>query len=157
VAARLPRFRYPDCGHGETGIRWLSYCRSTPELDQSRAHVSALMPYRVAAALLAHLPPVEAGISPETLRAHTFKLGEQLRDTAAVESIATASAITVTLDSTFIRGCQDGERYLEVRVGNVETSDGGRQVFGAERRPTRILPNRSDAVLGRSGGPTTRN
>ncbi len=44
---------------------------------------------------------------------------------------ADASAITITLDSTFIRGCRDGERHLEVRVGNVETSGGGRQVFGA--------------------------
>jgi hypothetical protein len=37
----------------------------------------------------------------------------------------------VTLDSTFIRSCKDGERHLEVRVGNVETPSGGRQVFGA--------------------------
>jgi hypothetical protein len=35
------------------------------------------------------------------------------------------------LDSTFIRSRDDGERHLEVRVGNVETVDGGRQVFGA--------------------------
>jgi hypothetical protein len=41
------------------------------------------------------------------------------------------SAIAVTVDSTFIRGCHDGERHLEVRAGNVETSGGGRQVFGA--------------------------
>jgi len=27
--------------------------------------------------------------------------------------------------------CYDGERHLEVRVGNVETSEGSRQVFGA--------------------------
>src|ERR1700721_1100951 len=72
VAVRLPRFRCRGCGHGETGIAWLAYCRSTPELDQLRAHVSALMPYRVAAGLLGHLLPVEAGTSPETLRGHTF-------------------------------------------------------------------------------------
>ncbi|MEA2727359.1 MAG: hypothetical protein QOF70_1834, partial [Acetobacteraceae bacterium] len=53
-------------------------------LDQLRAHVSALMPYRVAAGLLAHLLPVEAGKSPETLRGHTFKAGEQLHDGATV-------------------------------------------------------------------------
>jgi hypothetical protein len=35
------------------------------------------------------------------------------------------------LDSTFIRSCEDGERHLEVRVGNVETDTGGRQIFGA--------------------------
>ena len=37
VPVRLPRFRCPHCGHGETGIDWRSYCRSTPELDQLRA------------------------------------------------------------------------------------------------------------------------
>src|SRR5208283_492404 len=42
-----------------------------------------------------------------------------------------APGITITLDSTFIRSSQDGERHLEVRVGNVETASGGRQVFGA--------------------------
>src|SRR3954466_5486853 len=42
-----------------------------------------------------------------------------------------AAAIVVTLDSTFIRSCEDGERHLEVRIGNVETESGGRQVFGA--------------------------
>jgi hypothetical protein len=73
VPVRLPRFRCAGCGHGETGISWPSYCRSTPELDQLRAHVSALMPYRVAADLLTHVLPVEAGMNPETLRGHTLK------------------------------------------------------------------------------------
>jgi hypothetical protein len=153
AAVRLPRFRCADCGHGETGIRWVSYCRSTPELDQVRAHVSALMPYRVAAGLLAHLLPVETGNSPETLRAHTFKLGEKLRDTAVTPAVA-ASAITITLDSTFIRGCHDGERHLEVRVGNVETLDGGRQVFGAvAKTDTSIaqLIRRRLRAVGRTG------
>jgi hypothetical protein len=40
------------------------------------------------------------------------------------------SAITVTVDSTFIRSREDGERRFEARVGNVETKAGGRQVFG---------------------------
>jgi DUF1365 family protein len=35
------------------------------------------------------------------------------------------------LDSTFIRGCEDSERHLEVRIGNVETATGSRQEFGA--------------------------
>jgi hypothetical protein len=47
---------------------------------------------------------------------------------------AAAAAITISLDSTFIRSREDGERHLEVRVGNVETVDGGRQVFGAVTR-----------------------
>ncbi|QQP93874.1 hypothetical protein IGS68_33695 (plasmid) [Skermanella sp. TT6] len=40
-------------------------------------------------------------------------------------------AITVTLDSTFVRSCEDGQRHLEVRLGNVEASNGARQVFAA--------------------------
>jgi hypothetical protein len=75
VAIRLPRFRCTSCGHGETGVSWLSYCRSTPELDQLRAHISALIPYRVAAGLLGHIWPVDAGTSPETLQAIPSRLG----------------------------------------------------------------------------------
>jgi hypothetical protein len=84
--------------------------------------------------VLEHLLPVEAGMSPETLRGHTLKIDEQLRDAAAVKPATDASTITITLDSTFIRSCHDGERHLEVRVGNVETQEGGRQVFGAVAR-----------------------
>ncbi|HTW70198.1 MAG TPA: hypothetical protein VME47_09950 [Acetobacteraceae bacterium] len=40
-----------------------------------------------------------------------------------------AAAITVSLDPTFIRSREEGERHLEVCVGNVETTAGGRQVF----------------------------
>src|SRR3984957_11990559 len=153
VTMRLPRFRCPGYGHGETGIGWLSYCRSTPELDQLRAHVSALMPYRVAAGLLGHLLPVEAGTSPETLRGHTLKAGEHLRDAATVPPASGASAITITIDSTFIRGCHDGERHLEVRVGNVETSGGGRQVFGAVAKADTeiaVMIRRSLETVGRA-------
>jgi hypothetical protein len=152
VPVRLPRFRCSGCGHGETGYSWQSYCRSTPEFDQLRAHVSALMPYRVAAGLLEHLLPVEIGMSPETLRGHTFKVGEQLRDAAAVKPAVGASAINITLDSTFIRGCRDGERHLEVRVGNVETLSGGRQVFGAVAKADTeiaVLIRRSLETVGR--------
>jgi hypothetical protein len=91
------------------------------------------MPYRVAAHLLLHLLPISAGKSPETLRSHTLQVGKQLGDAAAAAPAA-ASAITVSLDSTFMRGREESERHLEVRVGNVETADGGRQVFGAVTR-----------------------
>ena len=153
VAIRLPRFRCASCRHCETGVSWLSYCRSTLELDQLRAHVSALMPYRVAATLLGHILPVDAGTSPETLRGHTLKVGEQLRDAAAVKPGPAVSAITVTVDSTFIRSRHDGERHLEVHVGNVETSGGGRQVFGAvAKTDTKIamLIRRSLETVGRT-------
>ena len=79
------------------------------------------MPYRVAADVLVHLLPIDAGKSPETLRGHTLQVGEQLGDAAADKPPAAASAITISLDSTFIRSREDGERHLEVRVGNVET------------------------------------
>jgi hypothetical protein len=99
-------------------------------LDQLQARLSALMPYRVAADVLQHLLPLDAGTSPETLRGHTLQIGKQLSDAAADQSPA-AAAITISLDSTFIRSREDGERHLEVRVGNVETASGARQVFGA--------------------------
>ena len=134
VEVRLARFRCTSCGHTEAGVSWPSHCRSTPELGQLRAHLSALMPYRVAAGVLGHLLPVEAGKNHDTLRSHTLKIGERLRDAAAVKPVAAALAITVTVDFTFIRSCGDGERHLEVRVGNVETPDGGRQVFGSVAR-----------------------
>jgi hypothetical protein len=132
VRVKLPRLACAG-GCGETGGGWPSHCRSTPELNQLRARLSALMPYRVAADVLQHLLPIDAGISPETLRSHTLQVGKQLADAVAEQSRSDA-AITISLDSTFIRSRDDGERHLEVRVGNVETVDGGRQVFGAVAR-----------------------
>jgi hypothetical protein len=136
VAVRLPRFRCPGCGRSEAGTSWPAHCRSTPALDQLQAHLSALMTYRVAAGVLAHLLPVAAGTSHETLHGRTLKLGEQLRHAATVApepaAVAPVPAITLSLDSTYIRSCHEGERHLEVRVGNAETPEGGgRQVFGA--------------------------
>jgi hypothetical protein len=131
VRARLPRFLCAGCGCIETGVSWPSHCRSTPELDQLQAGLSALMTYRVAADVLMHLLPIDAGKSPETLRGHTLRIGEHLGDAAVDNPAAAASALTVSLDSTFVRSREEGERHLEVRVGNVETAGGGRQVFGA--------------------------
>jgi hypothetical protein len=130
VTIRLPRFRCAACGCIETGINWPSHCRSTPELDRLRAHLSALVTYRVSAGLLEQMFPVDAGIDPRTLRRHTLKAGAALADRAAIRPPAVAPAITVTVDSTFIRSREDEERHFEVRVGNVETKAGGRQVFG---------------------------
>jgi hypothetical protein len=131
VVLRLPRFRCAGCGGAEAGHGWPAHCRSTPELDQVRAQFSALMPYRVAAGVLELLLPIDAGSDPETLRACTLKVGEDLRDAAPAETATAAAAITLSLDSTFIRSCEDGQRHLEVRLGNVETSDGAQQVFAA--------------------------
>ena len=51
VILRLRRFCCAMCGRIETSINWPSHCRSTPELDRLRAHLSALMTYRVSADL----------------------------------------------------------------------------------------------------------
>ena len=105
VTVQLPRFRCVSCGHIERCVTWPSHCRSTPELDRLRAHLSALMPFRVAADVLTHLLPADVGMSPETLRAHTLKIGEQLCDIPTAKPVAAAMSITVTTDSTFIRSC----------------------------------------------------
>jgi hypothetical protein len=99
------------------------------------------------------LLPVEAGRSTETLRSHTLKTGEQLRDAAPVTSASGASAITLTVDSTFICGCHDRERHLEVRVGNVETAAGGPEVFDATAKvetEITVMIRRSLETVGRS-------
>src|ERR1700733_3395313 len=134
VTVRLPRFHCATCGGVEAGIGWPLQCRSTPELDQLQAHLSALMTYRTAADVLEHMFPVDAGKDAETLRRRTLKIGAALRNDAVARPETMASAIVVSLDSTFIRRCEDGNRHLEVRVGNVETQSGGRQVFGTVSR-----------------------
>src|SRR4051812_22443019 len=134
VTLRLPRFRCAGCGGAEAGHGWPAHCRSTPELDQVRAHLATRVPYRIAAGVLEHFLPVEAGITHETLRGCTLKLGEEVRDAAAVQPAVAALAITVSVDSTYIRSCEDGQRHLEVRLGNVETANGARQVFAAVAR-----------------------
>jgi hypothetical protein len=134
VRVRLPRFLCAGCGCIETGVRWPSHCRSPPELDQLQARLSALMAYRVAADVLRHLLPIDAGKSLETLRSHTLQFGEQLGEAAADKPPVAAAAITLTLDSTFIRSREEGECHLEVLVGNAETKTAGRQVFSAVTR-----------------------
>jgi hypothetical protein len=153
VRVRLPRFRCAGCGGIEAGIEWPSHCRSTPELDQLQAHLSALMTYRMAADVMAQMFPLDAGNNPETLRSHALTLGAELRDQVAVQPNTAVSAIAVTLDSTFIRSCEEGERHLEVRVGNVETAFGGRQVFGAVAKADtdiKVLICRSLDAVGRT-------
>jgi hypothetical protein len=127
VAVRLPRYCCVGCGVTEAGLGWPSHIRSTPELDRLRAQLAALMPYRTAAEVLGQVFPVDAGADPETLRRHTFKIAEALPAQVTMKPPPTgAEAIVVTLDSTFIRSCEAGERRLEVRIGNVETASGRR-------------------------------
>jgi hypothetical protein len=129
------------CACSDAGVSWPSHCRSTPGLDElqpslacSVARLSALMPCRVATDLLQHLLPIDAGTSQETLHSHTLQIGKRLSDAAAEKPPIGVTAITISLDATFIRGRDDGQRHLEVRVGNVETVDGDRQVFGSVSR-----------------------
>jgi hypothetical protein len=153
VTVRLPRFRCAACGGNDPGIDWPSHCRSTPELDRLQAHLSALMTYRTAADLLEQVFPIDAAKHPETVRRHTLKVGEALGECAAARPVAAVSAVVVTLDSTFIRSCEKEERHLEVRVGNVETKFGGRQVFGAVARAEtdiKVLINRNLDAVGRT-------
>ncbi len=81
--------------------------------------------------MLTQMLPLDAGKSHETLRRHTLRTGEEIRNRATPKLETAASAIDTSLDSTFIRSCEDGERHLEVMVGNVETAAGARRVFGA--------------------------
>jgi hypothetical protein len=154
VTLRLPRFRCAGCGGNQTGHAWPSHCRSTPEPDRLQAYLSALMPCRVAADFLQQMFPVDAGRDVETLRRHALKISDVLRKDAVAEPETPAQAVTVTLDSSFIRNCAVDERYLEVRAGNVETEAGGRRVFAAvARSDTEIaaLIRRSLYALGRTG------
>ena len=98
VTVRLPRFRYVACRAIEAGISWPMNCRSTPELDQLRAHLSALMTYRVAADVLEQMFPVDAGTNHGTLRCHTLKLGELLQDRAVIKPETVAAAIAISVD-----------------------------------------------------------
>jgi hypothetical protein len=111
------------------------------------------MSYRTAADVLEQMFPIGTGSNKETMRRHTLKASALLRDRAVARSETPASAITITMDSTFIRNSEDGERHLEVRVGNVETASGGRQVFGAVARSgtnIEMLIRRSLDTVGRT-------
>jgi hypothetical protein len=131
VSVRLPRFRCTACGGIVSGVDWPSHGRSTPELDRLQAQLSALMTYRTAAEVLEQMLPIDAGKDHETLRCHTQALGKQLQHRPVIALATSSAAISLSVDSTFIRSCEEGERHLEVKVGNVETDAGGRQVFGA--------------------------
>ena len=111
------------------------------------------MTYRTAADLLEQMFPVDAAKHPETFRRHALRVGEALGEGAAARPEVTAPAVVVTLDSTFIRSCEKAERHLEVRVGNVETKFGGRQVFGAVAKAEsdlKVLINRNLDAAGRT-------
>jgi len=100
---------------------------------------------------------VTSGNSPETLRRHTLRTGEQLRAAPADKLAAAPESITVTADSTFIRSRDNGERHLEVHVGNVETAEGSRRVFaGVASSNTDIadLIRRNLETVGRTSATT---
>lgn len=131
VILRLPRFQCAGCAETVAGVSWPLHSRSTPELDRLRAYLSALTSYRSAAAVLKALLPVDGGGRPETLRNRTLRAGEELRRSPLPMPPSVPSELSVSVDSTYIRSCEPGERHLEVRVGNVETRAGTRHVFAA--------------------------
>jgi hypothetical protein len=75
VNLKLPRFLCAGCGCGGTGVSRPSHCRSTPEVNQLQARLSALM-------------PIDAWTSPETFRSHTLQVGQQLGDAVGPKSPA---------------------------------------------------------------------
>src|SRR3954454_16240662 len=154
VTVRLPRFRCVACGGIESDVDWPSHGRSTLELDRLEAHLSALMTYRTAADVLAQMLPIDAGKDHETLRRHTLALGEQLQHRPPAAPATPSAAISISVDSTFIRSREEGRRHLEVRVGNAETDAGGRQVFaavaGSETDLVALIGRTLDSV-GRTG------
>ena len=98
--------------------------------------------------------PVDAAKHPETVRRHSLKVGEALGECATTRPEVAASAVVVTLDSTFIRSCEQAQRRRELRVGDVETASGGRQVFGSVVRAgtdIEVLINRNLDAVGRTG------
>ena len=136
VTVRLPWFRCVACSAVGAGAGWPLNCRSTPELDQLQAHLSALMTYRVAAGVLEQMLPIDAGKCPETLRCHTLKLGEQLQDRAVVKPATAAAAIAISLDSTFICVIAQGAAMLNLREALRRERDGllrGRRWSGGEQ------------------------
>ena len=154
VTVRLPRFRCIACGGIESGVDWPPHAKSTPELDRLQAHLSALMTYRTAADVLEQLFPIDGGKDHETLRRHTLTLGEQLQHRPAIAPATPSAAISISVDSTFIRSRDEGGRHLEVRVGNAEADTGGRQVFaavaGSETDLVAVIGRTLDSV-GRTG------
>ena len=138
VRVKLPRLVCAGRGCGETGVGWPSHCRSTPELNQLQARLSALMPYRVATDVLQHLPCQST-------------LGRALRQCAAIRYRSASSSVMQRRisrqpprqsRSAWIQpssaAAGTANATWRSRVGNVETVEGGRQVFGAGmgRRPT---------------------
>ena len=95
------------------------------------------MTYRTAADLLEQTFPVDAAQHPETVWRHALKVGEALGECATTRPEVAASAVVVTLDSTFIRSCEPEERHLEVRVGNVETESGDGRFLAPSSEPER--------------------
>ena len=63
------------------------------------------------------------------MRNRTLRIGAQLGIATTDQPTTAAALITVSVDSTFIRSREEGERHLEVRVGNVETASRGCAVY----------------------------
>jgi hypothetical protein len=115
-----------------------------------QAHLAALMSYRATADLLGQLFPVDTARHHKTLGRHALKVGETPGDCGAIRLETVASAVVATLDSTFIRSCENGRTPSGGAGGNIETESGPRQVFGAVAKAEtdiKVLINRNlDAI-----------
>jgi hypothetical protein len=159
VSVRLPRFRCIACDGIESGVDWPSHCKSTLELDRLQAHLSALMTYRTAADVLEQLFPIDAGNDHETLRRHTLALGEQLRQRPVIAPATPSAAISISVDSTFIRGREEGgplrakdDETLTPRKFSLEGAEGSSRPcpwFTHPSLPPRV-PRRTEAAGRRS-------
>jgi hypothetical protein len=99
---------------------------------------------------LANAKPLLAHVQRDVVAAQADNhahVAEEMPPTAA-------SVISVSLDSTFIRGRDESERHFEVRVGNAETADGGRQIFGAVAKAGTDLTAQIQQTLEAVGRPT---
>src|SRR5690242_6105740 len=95
------------CNRLERSVGWPSHCRSTPELDELQAHLSALMTFRLDSGVPQHLLPIDAGRSRETLCNHTLRIGAQLGNATSDQPTTAPAVITVSVDSTLVRSHEE--------------------------------------------------
>jgi hypothetical protein len=114
------------------------------------------MPYRVAADVMLHVLPIDAGKSPKTSRSHTLQIGKQLADATAqtLRTVRVAfrpfGAISLVRSPPLNgQGSASGWRYrgiVEARDGTVELDPDCQGACAC-----RLLTSQSAAAAGRCG------
>lgn len=145
IEVRIPRIVCPE--HGVGGARTGSVAgpngRSTPEYDAVRARLSAQLPYRAAAALLADLLPVGAGAAHTTLRNRSFAVAEKISsDSARATTDPPVEALTLQLDHAYVRAtASEPTRHLAVLAGAIQSDCGGHIRRFASLAEHRVCPS----------------